>query len=132
MSYLFDSSSIFVAFKRNDEDLLLDNYTISLVVFELGNIVWKEVYLFRSLSLEDAREMLELLSEVLSTMQIIEIKDLSVEILELATGMGLTYYDAAYAYVAMDRNLVLVTEDKKLRSSSSKTKIRAISLNQLK
>ncbi len=132
MSFLFDSSSIFIAFKRDMEDLLLDNYTISLVVFELGNIIWKEAFVFRSIAKKDALEILDILSEILSTMKIIEIKSLRKEILNLAIELGLTYYDAAYAYAAKDRNLILVTEDKRLRNTLSESNIKVMSLDQLK
>ena len=131
MSYLFDSSSIFIAFKRDKEDLLLDNYTINLAIFELGNIIWKEAYVFRSMTRKDAVEILDMFSEILSTMKIIEIRSLKREILNLAVEMGVTYYDAAYAYVAKDKNLILVTEDKRLRNALSESSIKVINLDQL-
>ena len=113
------------------ENLLLDNYTISLAVFELGNIIWKETYVFRSMTRKEAVEILEMLSDILSIMKIIEIKSLEKEILDLAIEMGLTYYDAAYAYAARDKNLVLVTEDKRLRNKLSNSNIKAMSLDEL-
>jgi len=131
LSYLFDSSSIFIAFKRDKEDLLLDNYTINLAIFELGNIIWKEAYVFRSMTIKDAVEILDMFSEILSTMRIIEIKALKKDILNLALEMGLTYYDAAYAYVAKDKDLILVTEDKRLRNALSESDIKVMNLNQL-
>jgi len=131
LSYLFDSSSIFIAFKRDKEDLLLDNYTINLAIFELGNIIWKEAYVFRSMTIKDAVEILDMFSEILSTMKIIEIRSLKREILNLAVEMGVSYYDAAYAYVAKDKNLILVTEDKRLRNALSESGIKVINLDQL-
>lgn len=132
MSYLFDSSSIFIAFKSDKEDLLLDNYTINLAIYELGNILWKETHVFQSMTMKDALDILDMLSEILSTMKIIEINSLKGEILKLAIKSGLTYYDASYAYVAKNKNLVLVTEDKKLRNALSRYAIKIMSLNQLK
>lgn len=131
MSYLFDSSSIFIAFKRDKEALLLDNYTINLAIFELGNIIWKEAYVFRTMTRKDAVEILDMFSEILSTMKIIEIRSLKREILNLAVEMGVSYYDAAYAYVTKDKNLILVTEDKRLRNALSESGIKVINLDQL-
>jgi len=51
--YLFDASSIIaLAIKRN-VDSLIGNYTIELAGYEIGNYLWKEVYLNKSINLDD-------------------------------------------------------------------------------
>ena len=120
MKFLFDASSIFVAVKRDKEEKLLGNYTIDLAIYELGNIVWKETNLFKTLKVNEAEELLEILDEILKLMKIINIEDLDKEIFEFAIQNNLTFYDASYAYTAKKMGLSLVTEDAKMRNKLKK------------
>ena len=129
MDYLFDANTIFLGYKRVLEDIIVEGYTINLAVFEIGNIIWKEVSVYKSISIKEALEILEALSDLLELMTIININMLEKEILEIASELGVTYYDASYVYSAWKRNLVFVTEDKKLtRAIKNKMKLNVISL----
>lgn len=130
MGYLFDANAIFLGYKRGLEDIIAEGYTISLAVFEIGNTIWKEVFVYKSISIKEALEILEALSDLLELMTIININMLEKEILKIASKLGITYYDASYVYSAWRRNLVFVTEDKKLiRAIKNRMKLNVISLS---
>ena len=117
--YFFDSSAIIALVERNKPDELLDGWTIDLAFYELGNAVWKQVHLYNTLSIDDAKIALDALISVFKRMhRFQEIGPLSV--LRVAAKEGLTYYDAAYLQAAADKKLPLVTDDKKLRRIGSK------------
>jgi len=118
MSYLFDASAIFIAYKRDLEDLLFKQYTINLALFELGNVIWKECYIYKSISFDEAKKLLSEISRLLEIMRIIDVNKLKEDILSLAVNLGITYYDALYVYIAKKQKLILVTEDKKLKNKA--------------
>lgn len=129
MKYLFDANAIFLGYKRGLESILADGYTINLAIFEIGNVIWKETFIYRSISLNEAIEILDALSDLLDLMTIIHIDVLEKEILRIALMLGITYYDASYVYSALKKNLVFVTEDKKLmRAIKNKIKLSVTSL----
>jgi len=131
LSYLFDSNAIFLAFKRGKEDILIDEYTINLAYFELGNVIWKELFIHKSINKEEAEELINILSDILSLMKIIDMSVLDIEVLRFAYESGLTYYDASYAYAALSNDLILVTEDKRLRNAI-RNKVKVVSINDVK
>jgi len=50
-----------------------------------------------------------------------------------AFNLGITYYDAAYIYVAEEKNIPLVTEDKKLYNAiKNKIKTQVLKLEEIK
>ncbi|MCJ7610604.1 toxin VapC, partial [Candidatus Bathyarchaeota archaeon] len=61
MKYLYDSSAIInlVAGKRAEK--LLEDGTLSLTFYEVGNAIWKQVYLKRSLTREEGEKALRTL-----------------------------------------------------------------------
>ena len=113
--YLFDASSIIASAIKRRFDSLLDNYTLELAGYEIGNSLWREAHLRGSIDIEELRMLVELFNEILKGMKIISGRHPSYEIVDLAGRLGLTYYDAAYLYNAKRLDLTLVTEDGKLR-----------------
>lgn len=96
-------------------------HTIDLAVYETGNSLWKLSSLLKTIGLEDANEVLEVLRELVRR-RIIEITrfdklDLR-RIMKLATDENTTFYDASYIVAAETLNAVLVTEDKELRKKA--------------
>ena len=96
-------------------------HTIDLAVYETGNSLWKLSSLLKTIGLEDANEVLEVLRELVRR-RIIEITrfdklDLR-RIMKLATDENTTFYDASYIAAAETLNAVLVTEDKELRKKA--------------
>jgi len=49
-------------------DELLEGYTIELAFYELGNAVWKQVHLYKTLSTDDAKITLDALISVFNKM----------------------------------------------------------------
>lgn len=117
--YLFDSSAIITLVGKNKLDELLAGWTIELAFYELGNAVWKQVHLYKTLSADDAKIVLDAFISVFNRMhRIQDVEPLSV--LGVALKEGLTYYDASYLQAAVDKKMTLVTDDKKLRQVSDK------------
>ena len=104
MGLLFDASAIFIGYKEGYEEFMKDQYTIDLAVYELGNAVWKECFIHRSITPEEAEELIDALSELLDLMVVIHINRLNKAIMRRALELGITYYDAAYVCVAEERN----------------------------
>jgi len=74
-------------------------HTIDLAVYETGNSLWKLSSLLKTIGLEDANEVLEVLRE-------------------LVRRRIITFYLASYIAAAETLNAVLVTEDKELRKKA--------------
>jgi predicted nucleic acid-binding protein len=117
--YLFDSSAIITLIERRKSDVLLEGWTVDLAFYELGNAVWKMVNLYKKLSIDDAKVVLDTFMSVYSMMNKIHGLD-SQSILMMALQEGITYYDATYLYAAVVKKMTLVTDDKKLKHAGSK------------
>ncbi|MQL54275.1 type II toxin-antitoxin system VapC family toxin [Acidianus ambivalens] len=118
MSYVFDSSSIYSLLTKGKIELLGGNYTVFLAKFELGNIVWKEVFLHKRISREEGLRLLSFISKVLNTMNLEDVNCKETE--EIALDYGITFYDASYVWLARKLDLPLITEDNKLRKAVEK------------
>jgi len=127
---LFDASSLIYALKMKYVDIFYKNYIQSLTIYEVLNAIWKEVYLIKSITHEEAEKLVSVIVEVISYLNILSIHPYEMEVLKEALNLGLTIYDASYVVLAEKNDLVLVTEDKRLIEKASK-KIRVISLNDL-
>lgn len=114
MKYLFDSSSIFRAIKENKIEVLTDNFTLELARYELGNIVWKDYVLQAKISEQQSKLLASALKRTLALMAVMGIEGGEEEILETATTLRITFYDASYVYFAKLKELTLVTEDNRL------------------
>jgi predicted nucleic acid-binding protein len=114
MSYIFDSSSIFAAIKSGRVELVSGNYTLDLTKYELGNALWKDHYLRKNLDMKELASLAKLVKAVIKLTQVLKIDCFEEEILETASNLGVTFYDASYAYYAEKMRLTLITEDKKL------------------
>jgi predicted nucleic acid-binding protein len=110
MNLLFDASSIFELIKVKGPDALQyvkGNYTISLVHYELGNVLWK----YRNKI--NVGIVFNAISKLLSEMNVIHV-NIDKEILNEAIKHNITYYDMAYLLTSKRLNVKLVTEDKML------------------
>jgi predicted nucleic acid-binding protein len=117
--YLFDSSAIITLVESSKLDELLEGWTIDLAFYELGNAVWKQVHLYRTLSMDEAKIALDALVSVFDKMRKVqELEPLST--LVIAVTERLSYYDAAYLQAAADKKMILVTDDKTLRQVGGK------------
>jgi predicted nucleic acid-binding protein len=114
MKYIFDSSAIFRAIKENKIEILAENYTVELARYELGNILWKDCGLQAKISEEEAKKLAKAIRQTLNLMDVTKVQGHEEEILETAVHFKITFYDAAYAYLAKARDLKLITEDSRL------------------
>jgi len=111
MKYLFDSSAIFEAIKENKIDFLIGNCTLDLSRYELGNILWKIFTLQARATDTEIKALAKIIKQTLNLMEITPITCNEEEILETATQLKITFYDAAYAHNAKVKELSLITED---------------------
>ncbi|MBS7655121.1 type II toxin-antitoxin system VapC family toxin [Candidatus Bathyarchaeota archaeon] len=110
---LFDSSAIINLCGEKKLDKLLEGWTLSLTFYELGNAIWKQVYLYKAIEADEARIALDSLIEVFNRLKKLKPEN-ALKILKMALEEGITYYDASYIQAAIDNNLTLVTDDSKL------------------
>lgn len=114
MKYLFDSSAIFKAIKENKIDFLIGNHTLELARYELGNILWKNYSLQAKATDQEIKKLAKIVKQTLNLMEITQINCTEEEILETATKLKITFYDASYTYHAKAKELELITEDLQL------------------
>jgi predicted nucleic acid-binding protein len=101
---------------------------LSLTIYELGNALRKEAYKNKTTSPEAAEILLNIISRLVNDMPIyrLEIDD-PVKVLNLAGRHGLSFYDAAYLYIAKKEGYALVTDDSKLYRETVKEGVEALS-----
>jgi predicted nucleic acid-binding protein len=121
MKYLFDSSAIFRAIKENRIETLAGNCTLELARYELGNIIWKDCALQAKVSEQEAKTMTQVVKRTLNLMNLLEIAGSEEKILDTAIQLKITFYDAAYAYLAKEKDLPLITEDTRLIKKTTPT-----------
>ena len=122
---LFDASAIVnLLISRGNRiiDILTGNWILDLTVYEVGSAIWKLNAIHRKISSSEADILLESLlgiaADRMKLVPSVEIDHLST--LGIAREEKLSFYDASYLSVAIERKLVLVTDDKKLFDAASK------------
>lgn len=110
---LFDSSAIINLCAGEKLEPLLEGCTLSLTLYEIGNAVWKQAFIQKAITVEEAEIILDSLASIFWKMKKIEIKN-PLEVLKVAINERITYYDASYLQAAIENNLTLVTDDHKL------------------
>ena len=118
--YLFDASSIVNLVKRGILRVLGQGSTIDLARYEALNAVWKEYLLLKQIDRETMLEFADILSKIFDIIRIENIQGNEREVIELAAREKLTIYDASYLLLAIKKNLILVTDDEKLKRKASK------------
>ncbi len=116
---LFDSSAIINLCGEKKIDKLLEGWTLNLAFYELGNAVWKQVHIHKTITTDEANTILDLLTEIFRKLKKPETEE-ALETLKIAIKENLTYYDASYIHAAIENSLTLVTDDKQLYTTSSK------------
>jgi len=127
MRYLIDASALLDLIRKKREEIL-DQYILDLTIYEIGNAIWKEAYLFKTLTKREATDFMKNFSNIKVKMKIIKVENDLEDIMDMAIKEKLTFYDAAYLYFAIKNKLVLVTNDKKLYEVA-KNKIKVIKSN---
>ncbi|BFI73257.1 hypothetical protein YN1_2440 [Nanoarchaeota archaeon] len=115
--YIFDASSIYESFISNNYGILYGNITLNYAIFELGNIIYKHTNLLKIYDYQEAIEGMKNIIKILRKMKIYRfhtIKDY-ISIINFSLKFNITFYDAAYVYLAYRLKKPLITEDVKLR-----------------
>lgn len=134
MSYVFDASAIAKLLRTRlgkAIHILAGNTTLDLAYYELGNIIWKEHTLEKTIGMGEALEKTRMLAAILAEMRVETVMGELVETLRLAATHRLTFYDAAYLEKAKSRGLTLVTEDRELLGKAAKAGVRATTTENL-
>ncbi len=130
-SLLFDASSILTLVRelRGDApDKLLEGSTISLAYYELGNALWRECFLLKRISQEEAENLLRAVFAILQAMEVasLEKEDEGNAVLDKACKFNITFYDSAYVAEALKSKKILVTEDKKLAKAAENAGVKTL------
>jgi predicted nucleic acid-binding protein len=128
VSYIFDSSAIFKAIRENLVENLAGNYTLELARYELGNALWKEHTVRGKIDADELRRLAMLVKSTLNILTMLEVGCREEEILTLAGKLRLTFYDASYTYLAQEKKLPLITEDRSLLNKARRV-IEALTLD---
>jgi len=119
---LFDANTIYRLIREFPDDALdklSKGSTIYLAYYELGNALWRECFLLKRISKEEAETALGFMYAVLDQMQIAPLDpDTGVLVLDCAYKFNMTFYDTAYLIEAKKSSRTLVTDDKKLAKAA--------------
>jgi len=123
---LFDSSAIFNLFLQGKYDTLVAGATIPLARYEIGNVLWKNYKIRRTISKKEAIEAGNVLFELIDSMEMVEPPLPSA--MRIALEEGITFYDSSYVAAAIESGCDFVTDDTKLREAAgSKVRTRGSS-----
>jgi predicted nucleic acid-binding protein len=131
MTYIFDSSAIYSLISRRDYSHFAEGFTIYLAKYEYSNILWKEFYLHKRLGTAQKKEMAEIAEKVFANIEVVGITGYIDNVINLGAKLGISFYDASYAFFAMKRNAVLVTVDEKLTKKLKGSIINTVSPEEL-
>lgn len=109
---LLDASAFLNLCSRGRVGKLSGSSILSLTWYEVGNAIWKQVRRGR-MSEDLAREFLETVLQVMANLEVLNPSNW-LKILDIALEESLSFYDASYIQVARERDLRLVTDDKRL------------------
>jgi predicted nucleic acid-binding protein len=128
---LFDANAIYRLIREFPDDALAklsEGSTIYLAYYELGNALWRECFLLKRISKEEAQKSLCFMYAVLERMQILSLaSDAGISVLDAACKFNLTFYDSAYLTEAKKSDKTLVTDDKKLAKAAENFGIKTLS-----
>jgi len=129
--YLLDSSSVALVVRRLREKavvVLQGSATLDLARYELGNVIWKECSLERTITVEEAEGRVADLAKILKAMEIVRVETSEDfrGVMQHATKTRTSFYDASYLYAAKRRKLILVTEDSELQAKAKHSGIRTL------
>jgi predicted nucleic acid-binding protein len=120
---LLDANSIMLLTRaggipESDDETVVASTGIA--AYELGNAVWKDLHLFKKLTMEEAEILLTVFHQALLRIRIMPQLDVSerLEVLRNAASQGISYYDSCYLTSAIRLEATLVTEDKGLRKAA--------------
>jgi len=133
---LLDANSIILLTRKGripESDDETKIASTGIAAYELGNAVWKDLHLFKKLTIEEAELLLTAFHKTLLRIKINHQLDASerLEILRNADLSGISYYDSCYLTSAIQLEAILVTEDKDLRKAARDRSIPTLSAGEL-
>ncbi len=134
---LFDASSILTLVRelRGDAaDKLAGEATISLAYYEVGNALWRECFLLKRISRQEAETLIKQMYAIMGEMEVAALQgeNSGNPILDSACRFNLTFYDSAYLAEAEKSKCTLVTDDKKLAAMAQKAGVKTLTSRELK
>ncbi len=124
---LLDANS-FLLLIRSDEHartvkspIIGNSKILDLTVYEIGNALWKELELLKSLKMEDAERLANAVNLVMTNMEklFVGASEFS-DVMSIARAEKKTFYDSSYIYIAKREKMMLVTEDRGLSKVAQK------------
>jgi predicted nucleic acid-binding protein len=130
-SMLFDASSILTIVRElqgDAPDKLADGTTISLAYYEVGNALWRECFLLKRISRQEAENLVGEMYAIIGEMKVATLQGENEgnAILDAACKFNLTFYDSAYLTEADKSKSTLVTDDKKLAAMAQKAGVKTL------
>ena len=122
---LIDASSLMLLMKtaniQTELDHLRTSFLLDLTFYEVGNSIWKETCLTKFLTKNESEVLRNRVQTVLARTNKIpsEASDFQ-KILDISENEKLSFYDSSYLFAAKEKGLILVTEDKELRTKAEK------------
>ncbi len=123
--HLIDASSLMLLMKTANTQTALDflrsSSLLDLTFYEVGNALWKETCLTKFLTKEESEVLRNRVQTVLARTDSIPGETSNFEkIFDISENEKLTFYDSSYLFVAKEKGLVFVTEDKGLKAKAGK------------
>jgi predicted nucleic acid-binding protein len=101
--------------------------TVDLAVKEVLNTIWRDYYVRRTISLDTAMRLQQVLSSMTGINILVEPEDKYVSrAFEIALKTGTTVYDALYIALALEKNTPLVTLDEKQAKAAETLGVKTI------
>jgi predicted nucleic acid-binding protein len=122
---LIDASSLMLLMKtaniQTELDHLRTSFLLDLTFYEVGNAIWKETCLMKFLTKNESEVLRNKVQTVLTrTNMILSEASNFQKILDISESENLSFYDSSYLFIAKEKGLVLVTEDKELKTKAKK------------
>jgi predicted nucleic acid-binding protein len=123
--FLTDASSLMLLMKtaniQTELDHLRTSFLLDLTFYEVGNAIWKETCLTKFLTKKESEVLRNRVQTVLArTDKMLSEASNFQKILDISESEKLSFYDSSYLFAAKEKGLVLVTEDKELRTKAEK------------
>jgi predicted nucleic acid-binding protein len=101
--------------------------TVDLAVKEVLNTIWRDYYVRRTISLDTAMRLQQVLSSMTGINILVEPEDKYISrAFEIALKTGTTVYDALYIALAVEKNTPLVTLDEKQAKAAETLGVKTI------
>lgn len=114
MKYVFDASAVTNLVKKGNLRVLSQGCTLDLALYESLNALWKEHLLLKRLDEDMVKEYNSIIAEIFSVIEVRSIRGLEDKVFENAVKYKITVYDSSYLTYAVENDLILVTDDKRL------------------